>query len=364
MNLLKRTFVILTFLLIGVAAAQVRIPLDIPDVSGYKVLKCDLHMHTVFSDGEVWPSVRVREAWTEGLDAIAITDHDKYHPHRDDVKVDLWRPYKIALPLAEDTGILLVPGVEITRGNLHFNALFVKDPTVFGELELLPALRKAREQDAFVFWNHPGWRGTAEWWPPIAEAYGEGLFQAIEVVNGTTCYAESYPWVGEKKLGIVADSDIHVPAPLGQPDRERPITLVFARQASVEGIREALFAKRSAAWLGEDVWGPEALVTGLWRASVKPTASEITATAGRRAGLQLRNSSAIPFEMKVLKQPEWMRVRAREVAPQRITGVFVDILKDAPKGTHEVELELEITNLHTAPHKNVTVTLPFTATVK
>jgi 3',5'-nucleoside bisphosphate phosphatase len=360
----SRFVLLVLFLLAAATEAQVRAPLDIPDVAGYKVLKCDFHLHTVFSDGEVWPAVRVREAWTEGLDAIAITDHDSYFPHRDDVKVDLWRPYKIALPVAEDTGILLLPGVEITRGNLHFNALFVKDPTVFGDLELIPALRKARGQDAFVFWNHPGWKGKAEWWPPIDAAHGEGLMQAIEVVNGTTFYGESYPWLGEKKLGIVANSDSHAPIPVGQPNRKRPITLVFAKQAGVEAIREALFAQRSAAWLGEDVWGPEALVKGLWDVSVKAESNGITAAAGRRAGLQLRNSSAIPYRVKVLKQPDWMRVRAGEIAPQRITGVFVDISKDAPKGTHQVALELEVTNLHTAPKKNVTVVLPCTVAVR
>lgn len=357
-------FILLVLFLLAAAEAQVRTPLDIPDVAGYKVLKCDFHMHTVFSDGEVWPTVRVREAWAEGLDAIAITDHDTYTPHRDDVKVDLWRPYQIALPVAQDVGILLVPGVEITRGNLHFNALFVKDPTVFAALELIPALQKAREQDAFAFWNHPGWRGKAEWWPPIAAAYGEGLFQAIEMVNGTEVYAESYPWVGEKKLGIVANTDVHTPLPIGQPNRKRPITLVFAKSADLDGIREALFARRSAAWLGEDVWGPEALVKGLWEVSIKAESTAITAAAGRRTGLQLRNSSAIPYRMKVLKQPGWMRVRTGEIAPQRITGVFIDISKDAPKGAQQVVLELEIANLHTAPEKNVTVTLPFTLTVK
>jgi hypothetical protein len=45
---------------------------SIPDVKGYKTLKCDFHQHTVFSDGQVWPGVRVQEAWREGLDVIAI----------------------------------------------------------------------------------------------------------------------------------------------------------------------------------------------------------------------------------------------------------------------------------------------------
>ena len=62
--------------------AQVRRELHIPDIMGYKTLKCDFHMHTVFSDGAVWPTVRVDEAWQEGLDALAITDHIEYQPHK------------------------------------------------------------------------------------------------------------------------------------------------------------------------------------------------------------------------------------------------------------------------------------------
>ena len=48
---------------------------EIPDIPGYYTMKCDFHMHTVFSDGKVWPDVRVKEAIAEGLDAISITDH-------------------------------------------------------------------------------------------------------------------------------------------------------------------------------------------------------------------------------------------------------------------------------------------------
>ena len=54
---------------------QARTAVNIPDVPGYVTLKCDFHIHTVFSDGYVWPTVRADEAWREGLDAIAITDH-------------------------------------------------------------------------------------------------------------------------------------------------------------------------------------------------------------------------------------------------------------------------------------------------
>ena len=49
--------------------AQVRNEIRVPDPEGYRTLKCDFHIHTVFSDGLVWPTVRVDEAYREGLDA-------------------------------------------------------------------------------------------------------------------------------------------------------------------------------------------------------------------------------------------------------------------------------------------------------
>src|SRR2546429_7522809 len=99
----------------GSAAAQERDPLPVPDLPGMKTLKADFHLHTVFSDGEVWPTVHVREAWRDGLDVVALTDHVEYHPHGSDVSVDLLRPYALARPLADELGIILIPGVEITR---------------------------------------------------------------------------------------------------------------------------------------------------------------------------------------------------------------------------------------------------------
>ncbi|MGB1168372.1 MAG: PHP domain-containing protein, partial [Flavobacteriaceae bacterium] len=48
-------------------------------------LSTDLHIHTVFSDGAVWPSIRVEEARREGLDLIAMTEHLEYQPHEEDI---------------------------------------------------------------------------------------------------------------------------------------------------------------------------------------------------------------------------------------------------------------------------------------
>ncbi len=49
--------------------------IEFPDTAEYQTLVVDLHTHSVFSDGHVWPSIRMGEAILDGLDAIAVTEH-------------------------------------------------------------------------------------------------------------------------------------------------------------------------------------------------------------------------------------------------------------------------------------------------
>ena len=109
--------------------AQVRNEIHVPDPEGYRTLKCDFHIHTVFSDGLVWPTVRVDEAYREGLDAIALTEHLEYRPHRQDIIASHNRSYEIAEKTARNNQVILIRGSEITRPMApgHFNAIFLSD---------------------------------------------------------------------------------------------------------------------------------------------------------------------------------------------------------------------------------------------
>lgn len=352
-------FVAWFFLLVFPCAAQQRDPLPVPDIPGYRTLKCDFHMHTVFSDGEVWPTTRVNEAWREGLDAISITDHAGYNPNKADVKLDLTRPHALAAPLAAQLGIILVPGVEVMKGNTHFNILFVTDQNAFMGLDLPVALREGRKQKGFIFWNHPGWKQTAAWFPDIAALYSEKLMDGVELVNSRTYYPQAFPWIEARRLAILSNSDTHAPTLPGYADRGRPLTLVFARTPDVAGIREALFARRTAAWMGGEVWGNEEQLRGLWRGAV--TADNPVLTYGpdlRQLTLRLRNSSAIRFQLRLTEAPRWLSAGGAELLPEGAAGISVRINKDAPVGKQSVELQFEVTNLHVAPGRNLSIRLP------
>ena len=81
-----------------------RYHINIPDIDGYKTLKCDFHVHSVFSDGKVWPDQRVNEAWNEGLDVIALTDHIEYRPNKEILISDFNKSNEIALKRGNEIG--------------------------------------------------------------------------------------------------------------------------------------------------------------------------------------------------------------------------------------------------------------------
>ncbi|MBA3976536.1 MAG: hypothetical protein C0504_20205 [Candidatus Solibacter sp.] len=338
------------------AAQDARQARPTPKVGEFHVLKADLHMHTVFSDGEVWPTTRVQEAWREDLDVISISDHDDYHPFEKDVSADLARPFAIASPMAQGLGILLVPGVEITKGDIHFNALFVKEFNAFRGKELQAALAEAKRQGAFSFWNHPGWRGTAQWWPPIATAYSDKLFQGIEIVNGDSYYAEAHPWIGQYNLTIISNSDIHRPSLKAE---ERSLTLLFVRDKSLEGVREALDSGRTAAWQQKRLIGSEALLSSLFRAYVQTPAQIQPAAGTRTAALQLRNTSALHFDLKAVEAPKWMTVSPAQAGPLSTVLLTVRLAKDAPTTRQRVTVRLEVSNALAGPAIPLVVPIEF-----
>jgi hypothetical protein len=246
--------------------------IDFPDIPGYRTLKCDLHMHTVFSDGSVWPDIRVREALRDGLDAIALTDHIEVQPHQGDIPhPDRNRSYQIALYAARGSGLIVINGAEITRAMPpgHANAIFVEDVNKLNQEDMMEVFREARRQDAFVFWNHPHWTkqkpdGVASPDKIHFDLFSEGLIQGIEIYNEYTYSDEALQIALDNNLTILGTSDIHglidwqFEVPLGG---HRPVTLVFAREKSPEALKEALQNRRTAVWFDNTLVGnPQFLV--------------------------------------------------------------------------------------------------------
>jgi len=253
-------------------------PLSFPDIPGYKSLKTDLHIHTVFSDGKVWPNIRVMEALRDNLDAISLTEHLEYQPHSADIPhPDRNRSYDIALAEAKEHDLMIVHGSEITRSEPmgHNNAVFIKNANPILQEKAEDAFKEAKNQGAFVFWNHPAWYNQSPSGNPILsdfqkERIKKGELHGIEVINSVDYAQESLALALENNLTIMGTSDIHglIDWDYTEKGNQRPITLVFAEERSIKSMQDALFAGRTVAVYNDLLVGKKEFLIPLLHKSI------------------------------------------------------------------------------------------------
>ena len=372
-----------------------------PDVEGYQTLVVDLHTHSVFSDGHVWPSIRVAEALRDGLDALAITEHLEWQPHRADLPhPDRNRAYEQALaslPMGSD--LILIPGSEITREAPadHINAVFIRDANALLQVEANPpkvqastpeeenqlravpqqlreegvldyymaanqwpaeeAVGAANRQGAFVFWNHPFFTRAhrtalarmTDFHRALIDA---GQLHGIEIANGAFYSEEAHALALEHGLTMLGVSDIHDLIDWDYPLRfgaHRPVTLVFAKERSADGIREALFAGRTVVWFKNLLIGREAALRPLLQAALDLEDAayrnnldvlDLSITNNSDADIQLRNLSPYSFmhDGDDLTVPQHGKLKLSVRTGRRLP---------------EVELEFEVGNALVAPKQRL-----------
>lgn len=367
---MKKSFLILLVLLVYQLSvngqANTRRVINIPDIPGFFTLKCDFHMHTVFSDGNVWPSVRVAEAWQEGLDAIAISDHIEYHPHKDDLPVQFGRAFEIAKPHADQMGLLLIRAAEITRQMPpgHFNCLFLEDVGALDKEDFWASMQAAVDQGAYIFWNHPGWRQKDEipiWYDEHDSIYNLGWMHGMEIVNGSSYYPLAYQWCLEKGITIFGNSDVHNPTGIDYysgGEETRSLTLVFAREKNNESLREALDEGRTVVWRGDELYGQATYLRAIFDQSVRVLSQPIKLTGKGFTYVQVINESDIIFKLKMGEGLKGFGYAPEIILyPGRIAFMPLQNLTEGKEGSSDISIPYSVTNLFTGPDENLSVTL-------
>ncbi|MBQ2162667.1 MAG: hypothetical protein II446_05160 [Bacteroidales bacterium] len=294
----------------------VRKVISIPDIDGYKTFKCDFHTHTVYADAHVSPEGRVQEDWYDGLDVMAMTEHVGVHKTGIDMP-DRNVPIVKAKAEGDKFGMIVIPGVEITRAKPfgHMNFLFVKDANVFSEDRYLTDkdgeyltddlgrkinndetlqddIAAALEQDCFIQWNHPGWPDRkCDMYDIHKDMLAKGQIHAVEICNHQEWYPKVLDWFDEYHIPMTANTDQHSPIDYNYGHVIRPMTLVFAKEYTMESIREAMFAGRMVAFWDQTLAGDATWLEQLVHHSLQVRV--IDAAKGR---IEVTNISDIRFE--------------------------------------------------------------------
>lgn len=349
----------------------------IPDLPGFVTLKCDFHMHTVFSDGHVWPTFRVNEAVRDGMDAISLTEHIDYEGFPEVVARDYNKSYEIAKEAADKKNLIVIRGAEISPrvAPYHNNALFLIDANIIPSEymkdgkkkfvmkdsithdELMGPFLEVKRQGAFVSYNHPGYswwdkKDTAIFTSFHRELLDMGILKGVEVVNSGRYNILAHKLAIKYDLTMLCNTDEHYDMYPRYAESHRPMTLVFARERSEEGIKEALFAKRTALYFGDYVVARQPEAEGLFKASVSASSTFEVRNGEPILRIKLENQSDIPFEIRLGANydVELYPMGQVKLAPKASAEVILKSLWDSPK---QVELQVEVTNVLTSPDEGL-----------
>jgi hypothetical protein len=195
-----------------------------------RLLKGDLHAHTLASDGVLTVDQLGHHALSHGLDFLAITDHNQM------VSAD---------SLPQISGLTLLPGIEWTHYKGHANFTGVDKPYDGSFLANTPAevqahFKTARSRGALITINHPFDEGC-----PFLFDMDTLPFDCLELWNGPMRMSNMRAialWHGllaaGRKIPICGGSDYHRSQLFLYPGG--PTTCVYAASAGTSDILSAL----------------------------------------------------------------------------------------------------------------------------
>ncbi len=318
---------------------RARTEIILPQIDGKNFYKADFHTHTIFSDGDVTPDMRVVEAWYDGLDIIAITDHMEYRRIEDDlfeymggyiredlrnkgtavntnimrkapdehgILVDFNTAYELAVQKAACYGILVVRGVEITRKEKgDYNVIFTIDNNTIYDPDIEQALHNARKQGAFIVHNHPDYDENA---PNYLSAFSNGLYEkgfidGVEVANGRRTWWHLFSHSVSGGYTPLATSDAHeyiywkygLPGEYEIP-RYRNMNLILADDLNENSIHEALKAGNTIAYSNNNLIGKRELLQALFESSIDFT---VLNTIADKYHISVVNRSSLPYYLRI-----------------------------------------------------------------
>lgn len=226
----------------------------------------DFHAHTHFSDGVLTPPQLVEAAKAEGLDFFAITDHNRVGAYPE---------------FGADPGLLIIPGIEVTFKDGHFNVFGVEGEAEWvkqicaGPLSLtnipdqyrttMALMQHIAGQGLLNSINHPLLK-------PWAWEFGSTdlrYLSCLEIWNDPSwpdnardnprAIAMWTDWLNAGyRITAIGGSDFHRPVPPPNPPKPPdrlglPSTYVYAAELSGRAILDALRQRRAYVSMGPQV---------------------------------------------------------------------------------------------------------------
>ena len=250
---------------------ELRRPLRLPAVSGFVTLigrfpsALGVFRRRGLADGPCPLGVARR-----GSDALSLTEHREDRPHAADLAGSAMRAYEVARPLADQLGMILVPGVEITRpvpgrpspwpvGSAHFNAL--GHPGRWAARCRRSSPTRSGSRNARVLSSRGtiprSWAGGLSGFRTWTRCTGRDSSKASRSSTETSTRPRRSDGCSRSSSRSWPPATRTCRCPRTSDSARRPATILFAVTRDAAGVRDALEVRRTLAWLDDDMWEEE-----------------------------------------------------------------------------------------------------------
>lgn len=303
--------------------APERSELRFPDLPGGITLQCDFGLDSRLAESAVWPTLWVGRAWRGGLDAVAVVGRPGPQT-----------PFVEAGAAAGELGLILVPAaVEPLPGSaFSVVTLFASDPSMAAPWRYLRGTRLevvepiSGEDESLDLPPNPALAG-------------------VEIARGGRYDLAAHRWAMDRKLTLLGGESAFDPRQPG-PAVPRTRTLVFARDATVDGIRDALVNGRTAVWNGGSIYGSSEHLEPLFQRSIEIINPRLTIRGKGRVLVQIRNRAPVDFELRLSPRLPELDVPFRVWLPAgKVVAMEARCLSERVSGEFEMAVACRVINL-------------------
>jgi hypothetical protein len=227
-------------------------------VRGYRVLTADLHVHTFPLSASTLPPWDVAiEAGRQGLDVIALSGHNNVL----EGKAGHWFARRFGGPIVLESEEIHGPWFHIVAAGIH--------DSISWRLTASQAIDEVHRQGGVAIAAHP----TESAWPAYAKNGAIDKLDGAEVLQPAAYAGEALArqlreFYGRSHAAPIASSDYHGMGPLGLCR-----TVLFVREASEQGVLEAIRAHRTLVFDGEQTYADPALLNLLDARTIRALAA-------------------------------------------------------------------------------------------
>jgi 3',5'-nucleoside bisphosphate phosphatase len=172
----------------------------------------------------------------------------------------------------------------------------------------------------------------------------------MEIANGASYYPRAHQWCLDRGLTMMGTSDIHQPD-LNEKttaERHRTMTLVFVKERTLDGLKEALMAGRTAVWFADRMIGRPEYLEPLFEASVEVVPPH--SRTGNNVWFRVKNHCAM--DIRLMRNGD---LGPMELNLPALSTTLVRITTRQPN--ESMELDYTATSFWIAPETGLPVVL-------